>query len=135
MLNDNDMLLLGTYFISWFIMLYLFGMQRATLLISRTNNVDWKDVGVHLLPKWYPITLLLRIVKWALLIVVFWQVGWIVGLACLVADIVLTGIFPIPYKALYSGIFNKRVTELSNQDPELGSMFRLILKNSGFPVN
>ncbi len=56
MLNDNDMLLLGTYFISWFVMLYLFGMQRATLLISRTNNVDWKDVGVHLLPKWYPIT-------------------------------------------------------------------------------
>lgn len=133
MLDENDVILLGLYFANWLIMLYLFGMQRATLLISRTSNVDWKSVGAHLLPKWYPITMLFRFAKWSVLILVFWQVGWMIGLVCLIADIVLTGFVPIPYKTLYSGIFNRRVAELSNQDPELGSTFRSLLDNSGFP--
>lgn len=127
------MTLLGAYFGSWLIMLYLFGMQRATLLISRTSEVDWKNAGVYLLPKWYPVTWVFRIAKWCILILVFWQVGWPIGLGCLIADVVLTGVFPIPYKALYSGIFKKRVEQISSQDPELGEMFRTLLGNSGFP--
>lgn len=134
MLIENDLALVGIYFASWLIMLYLFGMQRATLLISRTSDVEWKSSGVYLLPKWYPITWIFRVSKWGILVLVFWQAGWVYGVSCLVADIVLTGIFPIPYKALYSGTFKRRVERVSNQDPELGKFIRYLLTNSGFPT-
>ena len=56
------------FIIIWIIEFYLFGMQRASLKISRHNNVEWRGIGEQLLPNWYPITWIFRISKYGLLL-------------------------------------------------------------------
>lgn len=43
----------------WSVQFWLFGMQRATLLISRNAGIEWKGGGELLLPGWYPVTWLI----------------------------------------------------------------------------
>ena len=126
--------LIAAFLAVWLFEFYLFGMQRASLLIARTSNMDWKSVGVHLLPTWYPVTWLVRIAKWGLLVAIFIFAGWKLGLVCLVAGFVLSAVIPIPYRMLYSGVFKRSVQRISKQDSEAGDLYRSMLHNSDFPT-
>ncbi|MGM0564516.1 MAG: hypothetical protein ACQES2_09305 [Pseudomonadota bacterium] len=126
--------LMITFFMVWLIEFYLFGMQRASLLIARNNKIDWKTVGPYLLPTWYPVTWLIRTTKWALIIALFVYAGWQIGLSFIVAGFVLSAIVPIPYKSLYAGTFRRSANRIEHQNPEAAELLRRMLTNSGFPT-
>jgi len=109
----------------------LFGMQRATLLISRKAGVEWRGGGELLLPSWYPVTWLIIIGKWVLLIAiaVFWDWRFALGLA--IGGYVLSVVIPIPYGA-YKGIFRRRVEQLMSQDPEVATQVQQMLDAASF---
>ncbi len=122
---------LSAFAVVWIVHFALFGMQRATLLISRTAGIEWRGGGELLLPSWYPVTWLVIVGKWGLLVTmaIFWDWKFAVGLA--VGGYVLSVVVPIPYQA-YKGIFRRRVEELIRQDPEVGMELRQMLEGAPF---
>jgi hypothetical protein len=131
-MENLNILLIVVFVIIWLIEFYLFGMQRASLLISRQNNVEWRGVGEYLLPNWYPVTWLIRILKYglliAILIIINWK--WAFGLLCL-SFIILT-ITPIPYRFFYKKTFRNKANKIINIDYEAGTFMKEMLEKSGF---
>lgn len=111
---------------------YLFGMQRATLKISRHNNIQWKGIGEHLLPNWYPLTWVVRIFKYGLLITIVFVFGWIWAICLLFASFVFSVNMPIPYRLLYRQTFRNKVKKISLTDPNAGQAFSEMLDNTKF---
>ncbi len=129
---DYKEILIISFLVVWLIELYLFGMQRASLLISRTSNIDWKQIGSQILPKWYPITWIFRFAKWGLYVAIFYFLGWKWGICVFLASFILSFVIPIPYQLLYKGIFRKRVFQIKQIDSKAGIFFEEVLRNSGF---
>ncbi len=122
---------LSAFAIVWIVHFALFGMQRATLLISRKAGIEWRGGGKLLLPSWYPLTWIVIIGKWSLLIAmaVFWN--WKIALGLAIGGYVLSVVAPIPYQA-YKGIFRRRVNELMRQDPEVATQLKRMLEGAAF---
>lgn len=122
---------LSAYAVIWVIHFSLFGMQRATLLISRSAGIEWRGGGELLLPGWYPVTWLVIVGQWTLLIAmaVFWN--WKFALGFAIGGYVLSVVVPIPYRA-YKGIFHRRVKELMRQDPEVATQLQEMLEGAPF---
>jgi len=87
-----------------------FGMQRATLLMSREADVPAK-IGALLLPSWFPIVWLVRICKWGILITIVFLWSWSVAIGLLVANVILSSILPIPY-GIYIPFFRERILQV-----------------------
>ncbi len=115
----------------WLIELVLFGMQRATLLISRNAGFEWRGGGEFLLPPWYPVTWFVIIAKWGLLlaIAIFWD--WRVALGLTTGSLIAGVVIPIPYGA-YKPVFRKRVEQLMQEDPRLATQLLEMLDSSPF---
>jgi hypothetical protein len=107
-------------------------MQRASLRISRHNNVEWKGIGEQLLPNWYPLTWIVRITKYGLLGAILILLGWKLAAGLLVIDFVLSLIIPIPYRLLYKRTFRKKVEKIKSIDEEAGQLFTEMLDNTDF---
>jgi len=120
------------FVITWIIEFFLFGMQRASLLISRSNNVQWKGFGQYLLPSWYPVTWLFRIGKYGLFIAIFFIIGWKLAFGLLIITFVLSSILPIPYRLLYKNTFRSKVEKLKAIDPETGEFYSEMLNKTDF---
>lgn len=76
---------------------YLFLMQRASVILSRANNINPK-VGRHMLPLWYAITWPTKLVRWLLLFFVWSESGWIaVGIAWAI-PFALSILIPVPFR-------------------------------------
>jgi len=120
------------FIISWIIEFYLFGMQRASLKISRHNNVDWRGVGDQLLPNWYPLTWIVRIAKYGLLAAIFLLLDWQLAVGLLVIGFILSTIIPIPYRSLYTKTFRRKVEKINSIDQEAGQLFKEMLDNTDF---
>ncbi len=118
--------------ISWIIEFYLFGMQRASLRISRHNNVEWRGIGAQLLPNWYPLTWIVRIAKYGLLVTILIVIDWKLAIGLFVISFVLSIIIPIPYRPLYKSTFRKKVEKIKSIDPEAGQAFTEMLDNTDF---
>ena len=116
----------------WTIEFYLFGMQRASLRISRHNNVEWKGIGEQLLPNWYPLTWIVRIAKYGLLGAILILLGWKLAAGLLVIDFVLSLIIPVPYRLLYKRTFRKKAEKIKSIDEEAGQLFTEMLDNTDF---
>lgn len=119
----------------WLVEFYFFGMQRATIKISREGEVDWKLLGVKLLPPWYSVVWFFRITKWFLLTLIIWFLNWKIGLAILITMFVLSIITPIPYKLLYSKLFLHRIDQLYLENPETASLLLELLNVADFIEN
>jgi len=120
------------FIISWIIEFYLFGMQRASLRISRHNNVEWKGIGEQLLPNWYPLTWIVRIAKYGLLVAILILLDWKIAIGLLVIGFILSTIIPIPYRPLYKKTFRKKVEKIKSIDQEAGQLFTEMLDNTDF---
>lgn len=118
--------------ISWIIEFYLFGMQRASLIISRYNNVEWKGIGEQLLPNWYPLIWIVRIAKYGLLVAILIVIDWKLAIGLLVISFILSTIIPIPYRLLYKKIFRKKVEKIKSINQEAGQLFTEMLDNTNF---
>ena len=111
---------------------YLFGMQRATLKISRHNNVEWRGIGEQLLPDWYPLTWIVRIAKYGLLVAILFLIDWKLAIGLFVIGFILSTIIPIPYRLLYKKTFRKKVGKIKLIDQEAGQLFTEMLDNTDF---
>jgi ABC-type multidrug transport system fused ATPase/permease subunit len=120
------------FIITWLIEFYLFGMQRASLIISRNSNVEWRGYGEYLLPKWYPLTWIVRIVKYCLLVTILIVINWKLAISLFIIDLIASVIIPIPYKFLYSRTFRNHVKNITKTDPELGNIFNEMLNKANF---
>lgn len=105
-----------------------FGMQRATLLMSREAGIPQR-VGALMLPGWFPAVWLVRVAKWGLLVVLALSWSWLIAVALLVADLVITTVVPIPYR-LYVPSFRKRVARIKRLDAEAGRVLEAMLDAS-----
>ncbi|NLA48704.1 MAG: hypothetical protein GX876_04500 [Bacteroidales bacterium] len=101
------------FIISWIIEFYLFGMQRASLKISRHNNMEWRGIREHLLPNWYPLTWIVRIAKYGLLVAILIVLNWKLAIGLLVIGSILSIIIPIPYRPLYKKHSEKKWEKLN----------------------
>jgi hypothetical protein len=95
-----------------------FGMQRATLIISREADVPAR-IGEALLPSWFPVIWLVFICKWGLLAAVAFTWSWGIAIGLGVLDLILSAILPIPYRA-YIPFFRKRVLQIKQRDMAAG---------------
>ncbi|MBU0560297.1 MAG: hypothetical protein KJ799_14780 [Bacteroidetes bacterium] len=120
------------FIILWIIEFYLFGMQRASLRISRHNNVEWKGIGEQLLPNWYPLTWIVIIAKYGLLVAILIVIDWKLAIGLLVISFILSTIIPIPYRVLYKNTFRKKVEKIKSIDQEAGQLFTEMLDNTDF---
>ncbi|MFW5804121.1 MAG: hypothetical protein ACOCWG_02700 [bacterium] len=107
-------------------------MQRASLIISRYNSVEWRGTGEHILPSWYLVTWLVRIAKYSVLIAMVFVINWLWAIGLLLISFNLAVFLPIPYKALYKNIFRNKVKRISSIDKEEGSFYLEMLDNAGF---
>lgn len=121
-----------SFIISWIIEFYLFGMQRASLRISRHNNVEWKGIGEQLLPDWYPLTWIVRIAKYGLLIAILIVLDWKLAIGLLIISFIFSTVIPIPYRFLYKKAFRKKVEKIKSIDKEAGQLFTEMLNNTDF---
>ena len=122
--------LLICYAVIWLIEFFLFGLQRTTLKISRQSNVEYRGIGERLLPSWYPVTWLVRLAKYGLLIAMFIIIDWKIALFVLVIGFVLSSIIPIPYRFLYKSILQKRIRKIMRMDYEVGKFYQNMLDSS-----
>jgi len=106
----------------------VFGMQRATLIMSREAGVA-PQIGALVLPSWFPIVWLVRLVKWAILCYIAFTWSWAVAGGLLAADFVLSAILPIPY-SVYVSAFRSRINEIKVSDAETGNALEQMLNAS-----
>lgn len=105
-----------------------FGMQRATLLMSREASVPYQ-VAALILPTWFPAVWLVRIAKWGALLLIAFSWSWGIAAGLLVADFILSAVLPIPYHA-YIPSFRKRIAQIKAQDAEAGAGLEAMLNAS-----
>lgn len=115
----------------WSVQFWLFGMQRATLLISRNAGIEWKGGGEFLLPSWYPVTWLIIISKWGLLFAMAILWSWKIALGLMITGYILSIILPIQY-SMYKGILKKRINQIQLEDDELAQQLLGMLDSSPF---
>lgn len=124
--------LIISFIITWIVEFYLFGMQRATLKICRHNNVRWKGIGEQLLPDWYPLTWIVIITKYGLLIAILIVLDWKTAIGLLVTSFILSTIIPIPYRSLYKKTFRKKAEKIKSIDQEAGQTLAELLEKTDF---
>lgn len=105
-----------------------FGMQRATLLMSREANVS-PQISEMLLPTWFPVVWLVRLLKWIVLFAVAFTWSWGVAIGLLIANTILATFLPIPYSA-YISTFRKRISQIKLLDIGTGTKLEEILNGS-----
>lgn len=115
----------------WLAEFVLFGMQRATLLISRKAGIAWSGGGELLSPSWYPATWLVIIGKWVLLVAmaIFWN--WKIALGLAIGGFILSVVVPVPYE-IYKSVFRRRVSQLMQRDPLVATQLQKMLDSAPF---
>jgi len=126
----NHVILLLVFCIAFILEFGAFGMQRATLLMSREAGVSPK-IGALLLPKWFPIVWLVRLIKWAVLIYIAFAWSWILAGGLLVVNFILSTFLPIPY-SIYIPSFRSRIDEIKANDREAGTALEQMFNMSKF---
>lgn len=89
---------------------YFFGMQRYSLLISRKLEIDPKLGKKLMLPDWFILDLVLTILKYGIFIYCVIKFNWVIVLSILAISFLISSFLPIPYKRLYSKLFNKTLS-------------------------
>ena len=124
--------LILTFLVFWIIKFYLFGMQRATLRISRHHNVEWRGFGELLLPKWYKISWIFIYGNYVVLMLIAIIIDWKIALILAFFSWVLSSVLPIPYRFLYRKVFRKRTDEIIVLEPQIGRALKEMLEGTGF---
>ncbi|MBX3306270.1 MAG: hypothetical protein KF751_09515 [Nitrospira sp.] len=124
----NHQVLIAAFAVCFLIEFVAFGMQRATLLMSREADVPPR-IGLLLLPSWFPAVWLVRICKWTVLVFIALNWYWVIAMGLLIVDVVLSSILPIPYSA-YVPAFRKRAQQIKQLDFEAGTALEEMLNSS-----
>lgn len=121
--------LIVIFIIAFALLFGAFGMQRATLLLSREASIPYQHAAA-LLPRWYAVVVwILRIVKWSILLYIVISWSWWIALAIFIGDFVLSTVLPIPY-SLYASTFRKRIAQIKRDDADFGEYLEHIFESS-----
>jgi hypothetical protein len=121
-------LLIALFIAAFLLDFAAFGMQRATLLMSREAELPSR-IGALLLPAWFPAVWLVRIAKWGALVAIAVSWSWVIAIGLLLADVVLSAVLPIPYRA-YIPSFRSRIVEIKRVDLRVGNALESMLNAS-----
>lgn len=121
------------FLVVWIIEFYLFGLQRASLLITRESDLDYSTYGPLLLPDWYPITWIFRIGKYILLVVILF-INWRWSIGLFLIQFLASLVIPIPYKFLYSDIFRNKLHKLRMTNMNSSMACEFMLKKAGYSL-
>lgn len=121
-------ILLVVFIVTFVLEFAAFGMQRATLLLSREASIPYQHAAA-LLPKWFPVVWLLRVIKWGVLIYIATSLSWWFALALFIGDFLLSAILPIPYN-LYAPTFRKRINQIKCENEAAGEYLEQIFHSS-----
>lgn len=121
-------IILVVFIVAFVLEFTAFGMQRATLLLSREASVPYKHAAA-LLPKWFPAVWLLRVIKWGALLYIATSWSWWFALALFIGDFLLSAILPIPY-SLYASTFRKRINQIKCENEDVGEYLEQIFYSS-----
>ena len=121
-------ILVGAFIAIFLLEFAAFGMQRATLLISREADVS-PMIAKLLLPAWFPAVWLLCIAKWGTVLLIGFSWSWVMAGVLIVADAILAAILPIPY-SVYVPSFRKRIAQIKDADARTGAVLEAILNAS-----
>lgn len=124
----NHQILIVIFVAAFMLEFAAFGMQRATLLLSREAEIPYQVVAA-LLPYWFPAVWVLRITKWGVLIGIAFSWSWGVAIGLLIADSFLAAVLPIPY-GMYVPSFRKRIEQIKQIDFESGEFLERVLNAS-----
>ena len=116
----------------WLIEFYLMGMQRASLIVSRLNNVEWKGIGQQLLPNWYSLTWISRIAKYLLIIFILFNIGYKEAIVLLLSSFILSVLIPIPYRFFYKKIFRNKIKKIMLINKQTADKLSEMLDNANF---
>lgn len=110
------------YVLACLVELYLFLMQRATLEISRLNDLD-PIIGRHMLPLWYNVVWPTKLVRFGCLFVIWRQAGWLPLGVAIALPMIATTVWPVPYRH-FIPLFRKKInadmgTEFGQYAPKL----------------
>ena len=109
-MENLNILLIIAYVIESLTLFYLFGMQRTTLIISRSLGVPSEDVAKRLLPAGFGLkTLFTRLAKYGLLLGIWIRIDWKLAIGLGVGSFIFDIKAPIPHRFLYSRIFREKV--------------------------
>jgi hypothetical protein len=121
--------LIVVFIIAFLLLFAAFGMQRATLLLSREASIPYQHAAA-LLPRWYAtVVWLLRFVKWSLLLYIAISWSWWIALAIFFGDFLLSTVLPIPY-SFYAPIFRKRIAQIKREDMDVGEYLEQVFQSS-----
>jgi len=100
----NDVITaLVLFIISELFVINAFFEQRAALNVSRELGYDIKP---SVLPSWYPVTNIFRILSWGCLIYMFFMYAWYLPVVALIISFIVTSIIPVP-KGKYVKMYKK----------------------------
>jgi hypothetical protein len=127
---NKELLILG--YVGLFISVFAaFGMQRATLVMSRQSGLPYQMTSM-LLPAWFPLVWIPRIAKWSVLVAIAFSWSWILAVVVLFVDIVLSSVLPIPYQ-MYMSSFRKRIQHIRQDQPALPEALEELVDASKYP--
>ncbi|MCO4099163.1 MAG: hypothetical protein HEQ38_07110 [Gemmatimonas sp.] len=104
--------LLWSYLASVAVELYFFLMQRSALEICRASQLP-DQARLMMLPSWYRLVWLPRILKWVAIAMVFARTGLDWGIAALVLPFMLAAWFPVVPHRHFAPLFAKTLSEQS----------------------
>lgn len=107
------------YLFTLAIEIYFFGMQRILLEAGRKYDVDL----MFLLPRWYSICKINTLIKYGMIIWMFFTTWWLGGIF-LVLPLLIESIIPIPN--IYSSVYRKRMIRLNLTEEEKAEVALLL---------
>jgi hypothetical protein len=79
---------------------YLFLMQRATLDVSRAQNIDPK-LARQMLPLWYATVWPTKLARWVLIFLIWRAEGWLALILAWAVVMVAMSVLPVPYRHFF----------------------------------
>jgi hypothetical protein len=96
---------------------YFFLMQRAALNVCRDNDIP-EQARMLMVPRWYRLAWIAIGAKWAAIVLIFFNAGWIWALAGVGLSIALTSFLPVPFGHFFP-MFVHRLQELGGEEGEI----------------
>ena len=87
--------------------MYFFLMQRVPLSVGREHGIESR-ICRFMLPSWYWIAWIFKIVKWVLIVLLWRSFGWLPAILCAAIPFILSAVLPIPFTH-FANMMEKRL--------------------------
>ena len=122
----SDTELITAYVLTEIVLLYFFMLQRTARLVCRSAGFH-ESYASAMMPVWYPLAWLPKILAWALLGAIWWTAGFRLAVVCGALALLASAVLPIPhalfFRRLREGL---RQNQLSLESGEVLSLWTAV---------